>query len=92
VKSVTIRYILPLAFVLFACDDEHEHHFSSFSECYAHEHDEEGASPEAAASDCDAELSISHTDRNDCTSDHAADVTAGVPQSAIDEHCLRTFP
>jgi hypothetical protein len=79
-----------LAFV--ACGDDHaEHNFANFAECFEHE-TEEGASAELATSECDEHFEITHADQADCISDHAADVTAGVPQSAIDEHCSRLFP
>lgn len=31
-------------------------------------------------------------DNGDCRADHAAEVTAGVPQAAIDTHCDAEFP
>jgi hypothetical protein len=80
------------ALAVVACGDGHEeHHFASFAECFEHE-TEEGASAELAADECDEHLGITHADRTGCLSDHAADVTAGVPQSAVDEHCSRLFP
>jgi hypothetical protein len=71
-----------------ACsDDEHgEHDFDTFIECYEH-HIEEGLTDVGATEECDGILDIDHDDNADCLADHAADVTDGVPQDAIDAHC-----
>lgn len=52
-----------------------------------HEEHEFGATTE-----CDAFFEVDHDDNADCQADHAADVTAGVPQTAIDAHCDAEFP
>ena len=67
------------------------HEFDTYLECYEHEI-EEGASTSLAAEACDDYFAVTHTGEAACRADHAADVTAGVPQAAIDDHCMRLFP
>jgi hypothetical protein len=87
-----------LAFVLLsaplACGDEHgdEHEFETYVECFTHHQGEEGLSDIAATTECDAIFEVSHDDNAGCKADHAADVTAGVAQTAIDAHCDAAFP
>jgi len=77
----------------FGCggDDEEEHDFATYLECYDH-HIEEGLTDVGATTECDGFLEVSHDDAADCAADHSADVTDGVPQTAIDAHCAAEFP
>ncbi len=77
-----------------ACgDDDHEedHDFATYLECYDH-HIEEGLTEVGATTECDGIFELSHDDSADCQADHAADVTDGVAQAAIDTHCDAEFP
>ncbi len=77
-----------------ACgDDDHgeEHEFATYLECYDH-HIEEGLTDVGATTECDGFFELDHDDNADCRADHAADLTAGVPQAAIDTHCDGEFP
>lgn len=76
-----------------ACsDDEHgEHAFETYVECYQH-YQEEGQSDIGATTECDGFFELDHDDNADCVADHAADVTAGVPDAAIVAHCDAEFP
>ena len=72
-------------------DDHEEHEFETYLECYDH-HVEEGLNDVGATTECDAFFEVEHDDNTGCQADHAADVTAGVPQAAIDTHCDEEFP
>ena len=88
-KSLRCVLGLLLLSAAFACggDDEgDEHNFDTYVECYEHSVGE-GQSDVGATTECDGFFEISHDDAADCAADHAADVTAGVPQTAIDAHC-----
>jgi hypothetical protein len=86
-----MRFILLLGLVAAGCGDGDEHNFMTYIECFDHE-TEEGASVELATMECDEFFMVTHTSNGDCQSDHAADVTAGVPATAITTHCNRLFP
>ena len=86
-----MRFILLLGLVAAGCGDDDEHNFMTYIECFDHE-TEEGASVELATMECDEFFTVTHTSNGDCQSDHAADVTAGVPATAITTHCNRLFP
>lgn len=92
----SLRTLLATIFLsgMLACggDDEDEHEFETYLECYTHHADEEGLSDIGATTECDALFEVAHDDNADCQADHAADVTAGVPQTAIDAHCDAEFP
>jgi hypothetical protein len=91
--SLRILFALCLLSLPLACGgDDDEHQFETFVECYTHHHDEEGLSDVGATTECDAIFELSHDDNAGCKADHAADVTAGVPQTAIDAHCDTAFP
>ena len=78
---------------LVACggDDHEEHEFETYLECWEHQ-EEEGLTDIGATTECDAFFEITHDDNADCLADHTAEVTAGVPQTAIDAHCDSEFP
>ncbi len=87
-KSLRVALASFLLVFAFGCggDDEEEHDFATYLECYDH-HIEEGQTDVGATTECDGFFELIHDDAADCAADHAADVTAGVPQTAIDAHC-----
>ncbi len=78
--------LLSLAVAACGGDDHGDHEFETFVECYDH-HIEEGLTDVGATEECDGILDIDHDDNAGCLADHEADVTDGVPQTAIDAHC-----
>ena len=93
-KSLRYAVAILLLGPVLACggDDHEEHEFETYLECWEHHHDEEGLTDIGATTECDAFFEVDHDDNADCQADHAADVTAGVPQTAIDAHCDAEFP
>ena len=91
-----LRTVLAFAFLTgaVACggDDEEEHEFETYFECWEHHHDDEGLSEIGTTAECDAFFEVTHDDNADCLADHATDVTAGVPQTAFAAHCDSEFP
>ena len=85
-----MRFIVFLGLLLAGCGGE-EHNFATYVECFDHE-TEEGGSAEYSTAECDDFFMVTHTSNGDCRTDHGADVTAGVPQTAINTHCDRLFP
>jgi hypothetical protein len=73
-------------------DDHGEHEFETYLECYQHFAVDEGVSEVGTMTECDGHFDVEHDDAADCAADHAADVSAGVPDTAVSAHCAAEFP
>ena len=48
--------------------------------------------PVGTMTECDGYFDVEHDDAADCAADHGADVSAGVPDTAVSAHCAAEFP
>lgn len=90
-KTIAMLAGGPLAIAAAGCGDEHsKEEFANHKACVDYELESSGA--HAAMAACDELFAITHASRAACLSEHAADVTAGVPQASVDGHCADKFP